>query len=81
MLMLLRAAYMYDEGEGTRIDEIKAAQFYLKAPNGGNLSSQYNLALMYDNGEGVKLDDERARFWYKSAVRLKAISTPNKTWH
>ena len=67
---------MYRRGEGVEQNDVKAAEWYIKAAKQGNVSAQFNLALMYENGQGVEQSHTKAAEWYlKAAEQGHALAT------
>jgi eukaryotic-like serine/threonine-protein kinase len=61
--------WLYDKGlGGLARDAKKAAEWYQKAAEKGDLTAQLNLATMYKFGEGVPQSFEQAFKWYKRAA-------------
>ncbi len=56
---------MHENGEGVRLDPVKAAAWYRKAAIQGNSDAQLSLGALYENGEGVKKDLHQAAEWYR----------------
>jgi TPR repeat protein len=65
---------MYEYGRGVEQDFVKAANWFRRSAEQGNVAAQTNLALLYVNGKAGKTD-------YKEAVRLleKAAATGSAT--
>src|SRR5205823_2010478 len=55
-------------GEGVAKDTAKAAQWYKKAAEQGDVSAQHNLAVLYATGEGVAKDAAKAAEWFRKAA-------------
>ena len=47
---------MYEIGQGVTPDAKRAAHWYLKAPQQGDVIAQYNLGAMIESGRGVAQD-------------------------
>ena len=60
MLACANLGYAYDEGEGVRVDHVKANELYKKACDGGEPLGCYNLGDLYKNGNGVKKRFEKS---------------------
>lgn len=58
----------YDFGKGVEVNKEKAFFWYLKAANGGEITSQINVGNMYRNSIGVNKDLKQSAFWYKKAA-------------
>jgi hypothetical protein len=56
-------ALMYDEGEGTAVNDTEAVRWYLSAAELGHAAAQYNLGAMYYGGEGTMVDYPSAYMW------------------
>ena len=73
---------MYDEGEGVKEDNSRAAELFRKACDGDNALGCANLAALYEDGEGVEQSTETALKFYrktltldpKDALRTKAVA-------
>jgi TPR repeat protein len=61
-------AFMYNVGDGVKIDKFKTINYYLLAAEMGYNRALYNLGLMYSNGLGVPKDKERAVYYYQMAA-------------
>jgi hypothetical protein len=59
---------MYSNGYGVEQNKAKAFSLYLKSANGGEITSQYNVANMYYNGIGVNKDLKQSANWFKKAA-------------
>lgn len=62
------------EAEG---DMHKAAQFYEKAAENGDLQAQYDIGYMYKNGDGVKKDLEKGAKWMVLAAERGSAAAQN----
>src|SRR5207302_615105 len=60
--------FAYQTGDGVPKDPTKAADWYRKAADQGNLGAQFMLGFMYRTGEGVKIDDAEALRWYQKGA-------------
>lgn len=60
--------YCYDEGKGTKKDDVKALHWYQMAADNGNAWSMYRIGWKYEFGEGVEADLVKAFRWYKKAA-------------
>ena len=49
-------------------DDLKAAQWYIKAANLNHPLAQFNLGLMYQSGQGVVKNDGEAMIWIRKAA-------------
>lgn len=58
----------YDYGEGVEQDYAKAAEWYLKAAELGNVGGQAGLGYLYLTGSGVEQDYSKAFEWYNKAA-------------
>lgn len=47
---------------------VKAAEYYRKAAEQGNIGAQVNLGVLYKNGKGVKQDNIEAERWFRKAA-------------
>lgn len=57
-------------------DDVKAAEWLLKAAEAGDITSQYYLGKAYETGKGVAQDFAKAMEWYqKSATRGDIIAS------
>ena len=63
----LGALYLLGK-EGKDQDDIKAAQWMLKAANQGVLEAEVIMAAMYDRGLGIPQDVPKATAWYEKAA-------------
>jgi|GEM_PF-2337181 len=63
-----RVGYMYEKGQGTNIDSVKATYWYTKGAENGGIISRYNLALAYNAGRGVPKNYLTAGYHYKVAA-------------
>jgi TPR repeat protein len=61
-------ASLYHWGRGTKKDDKKAREFYLKAAELGNPAAQNNVAYLYEHGLGGPVDAAEAARWYKQAA-------------
>jgi len=59
--------FMYQKGEGVRLDKVKAVELYTKACDRGYARGCYNLGASYESGEGVRQDKVKAVGFYKQA--------------
>ena len=53
---------------GATKDYIKAAEWYRKAADQGDVDAQYKLGLFYENGYGVAQNKEEAVKWYRKSA-------------
>ncbi len=58
----------YAEGRAVTQDFSKAAEFYTKAAEQGNVNAEYNLGTLYLNGRGVQRDPAAATKWFQKAA-------------
>ncbi len=65
----MSAATQYFLGRGAPKDYAKAAHWYRKAADGGDVGAQYILASMYEKGDGVAKDLRLALYWYTRAAQ------------
>ncbi|MBR0185151.1 MAG: SEL1-like repeat protein [Synergistaceae bacterium] len=65
---LYQAGENYYYGRGVKMDNEKAAEYYLQAANAGHANAQYTLGHMYRFGYGVNKDLQKARYWYQQAA-------------
>ena len=62
--------WMYQAGEGTAADPVKAVAWYAKAAAGGHAIAQFNLGYAYEQGAGAPRDLSKASLWYaRSAIK------------
>lgn len=61
-------AHIFASGDGTVKDDVKAAYWYTKAANSGNVSAQSALAGLYEKGLGVLKNPREAFYWYEKAA-------------
>ena len=54
---------MYDYGQGTIQDDLKALNWYQKAAKQGHPEAQFGVARMWDGGEGIPMRMELAWAW------------------
>lgn len=59
---------LYMGNHGHSKDVVKAAEFYLRAADGGNGPSQYNIAVAYELGHGVEQDFTKAARYHRIAA-------------
>jgi TPR repeat protein len=64
-------------GEGVPQDFTKAAYWFTKAAEQGNVYAQSNLGLYYDKGEGVPQDKEKAVYCYTKAAEQGNVNGQN----
>lgn len=63
----LNLGYFYDQGLGTRVNKVKAMQWYLRAYRKGEAAAASNIATLYrDKGK-----PRQALAWYLRAAQLK----------
>jgi len=86
-----RVGYCYFSGQGTRLDQVQARQWFLKAASQGDGRSEKYLGNIYENGWGVAADADAAKTWYHNALehgcpsaktdldRLENVPTPVST--
>ena len=55
-------------GQGTKRDSAKAAEWFNKAAEKGDLNARKILGAMYFQGTGVAKDMEKARYWLQKAA-------------
>lgn len=60
---------MHEYGRGLERDDVKAAQWYLRAALQNMTEAQYRLGVLRENGWGVARDEELAAHWYEKAAR------------
>ena len=60
--------YMYDHGQGVRMDWTEAARWYHLAAEQGDACAQLELGLKYEMGTGVRQDGSQAARWYRLAA-------------
>src|ERR1043166_4628155 len=68
LVELNNLGYCYQFGIGTRKNEFKAFELYLKSAEGGNSCAQNNLGYCYQNGIGVIKNEGKAFKWYLKAA-------------
>lgn len=56
-------ANLYQCGIGVERNLKKAAHWYLKSANKGDVIAQYKIWWMYKEGKGVKQDSAKAKYW------------------
>lgn len=56
--------FIYNWGEGFKLDLKKAAYWYTKAAKQGHRRAQWNIGFFYEVGHGVEKNDEKAIYWY-----------------
>jgi hypothetical protein len=59
---------MYRDGVGVPQDDIKAADYFLKAADQGVADAQDNIGYMYYHGRGVAQDTNIAKEWLKKSA-------------
>ena len=59
---------LYERGRGVQVDLTEAANWYLKAAQGGHPLAEYNLAVCYTKGQGIRKDLPEAALWYRRAA-------------
>jgi TPR repeat protein len=64
-----RLGYMFDRGEGVRINYQTAMDWYIKAYNNGDIAATNNIGYLYEQGSGVERNDTTALKWYIIAAR------------
>jgi TPR repeat protein len=64
---------MYNEGRGVSQDFTKAAQWYRRAAEQGEIDAQSILGAMYYQGQGVPQDYAEAAQWYRRAAEQGEI--------
>ncbi len=68
---MLNLGAMYFLGNGVAEDYARAAYWYRKAADAGNVDAMYNLGRMYENGQAVGVrDPAHAREFYNKAAAL-----------
>jgi len=65
--VLYKLGLMFLKGERVPKDDAKAAKWFHKAAERGNVDAMYQLGEMYRYGEGVPIDDAEAINWYRKA--------------
>ena len=61
--------YLYDEGLGTRRDQAKARELYIRAAEAGNAGAQMNLSAYYFKGlGGLRKDLAKSLAWAQKAA-------------
>ena len=61
--------WMYEQGEGVKINKQAAINCYEKAARGGNRDALFNLGWIYEHGDGVTIDKDKALEWYAQAAK------------
>jgi len=61
-------AWLYESGQGVKVDYKKSVFWYQKAANQDHSAAQYALATMYENGIGVKQDHAKALTLFTKAA-------------
>ena len=49
-------------------DAVRAAKYFIKAAEAGNVSAMRNLAYCYKDGDGIAVDIGKAKYWFKQAI-------------
>jgi uncharacterized protein len=65
----------YEKGDGVPQDYTKAAEWYRKSAEQGNVRGQTLLAALYENGQGVPKDYAESASWYRKAADQGNISS------
>lgn len=60
--------YFDGKAPGGMVNKAKAAEWFMKSAQQGNVKAQNKLGQMYEQGEGLPQDDEKALQWYKRAA-------------
>ena len=60
--------FMYDNGEGIKLDYAEAVKWYRLAAEQGEVRAQVNLGAMYMDGQGVTQDYAEAVRWHRLAA-------------
>ena len=58
----------FEKGQGVAQDEMRAAEYYLKAAVQGHTAAQFSLGLMYGRGRGVSRNGASAQRWLRQAA-------------
>ena len=61
-------AMMYATGEGVKMDQEEAAEWFEKAAHEGHPHAMFKIAERYETGNGVSKDSEKAIMWYRKAA-------------
>lgn len=61
-------AWAYCNGYNVEKDYAKAAYWWTKSAEQGNVVAQYNMGVCYDNGYGVTKDSTKAMYWYTKSA-------------
>lgn len=69
---------MYEQGRGVEQDLHKAATWFHKAAEQGDVEAQYTIGFMYANGEGVARDYLKAMFWLSKAAEQGDVASQFK---
>ena len=64
---------MYEDGDGVAKSYEKAAEWYLKAAEQGNVDAQERLGRMYSSGYGVAKSHEKSAEWYRKAAEQGSV--------
>ena len=75
MEALYKIGFCYEEGEEINFQQSydKAAYWYEKAAEKGNVDAQIRLGLFYQEGYSVEKDYEKAVYWYEKAAEKNSI--------
>jgi len=65
--MLHQLGLMFFKSKHGPKDYAKAAKWFRKAADKGNVDAMYQLGEMYKHGEGVPMDDDEAIKWFRKA--------------
>lgn len=61
-------AFLYLKGLGVRQDDVRAADWYRRAAQGGRPEAQFFLGMLYHLGRGVPQNDRLAHVWCEIAL-------------
>lgn len=62
-------ASMYQEGQGTDVNEEEALKWYRKAGLRGHMRAQFECGLIYELGKGTERDEQEALRWFLRAAK------------
>lgn len=62
--------YIYLLGQGVKIDEKKAVEYFRKGTTHKSTKCMQGLAMCYKHGDGVEIDLEKTIYWLNQGVKL-----------
>ncbi|MDB6061771.1 MAG: hypothetical protein JWM78_1874 [Verrucomicrobiaceae bacterium] len=65
--------YLFGQ-ECVSVDKGKAAKWYRRAAENGDMEAQFTVGRLYANGEGVKQDSGEALTWYRRAAKQGSLT-------